>query len=871
MTGTTPPLARRPLRAYLLWLVLAVLLPGVAGAALLFVHQYQKARAQIEQKTMQTVRALVYTAESKLLQGQSIARTLSTIDALDNEDFARVHRQAREALLLAGGDMNMVLRDRHGQQIVNTALDYGAPLPLDPSPQVDKVFATGQPAISDVFIGAVRKRPTVSVDVPARVRGELRYVLSIGMGPENFDGLLTPKSVPEGAVSSLFDRNGIIFNRNLNRHRSIGQPVNPLLRKAALHASEGTIASRSREGVPLQTSFARSEVTGWGVAIGIPRETLRQELLGQLAMLAGGVAVLFAIGLCLAWLIGGRMARSVQALTGPALALGKGGTGAALPAPSEVHVREAADVAAAIGNAAALLDERSRDLAAKEAALRETHMLARFGTWHWNLGATAIEVSDSVPHIFGRALPPFAQQRGTVFTDESWQQVQRLTSELARHGGKGKLQLHALHADGHHIWLDYRCESVHGEDGRVVALRGSMQDITERVRAEEALRHADQRKNEFLAMLAHELRNPLAPITSGAQLLGQDKLDPARAKQISAIIARQARHMAGLVDDLLDVSRVTRGLVALAKERIDINAVVLDAAEQVQSLVRDKAHRLEVRPLPQPCHVSGDRKRLVQVVGNLLHNAAKFTDRGGHIEVGVGIEVGSDAAADGGRVVVEVRDNGIGMLPEELEPAFDMFVQGERTPDRSLGGLGIGLALVRSLVELHGGSVDVASAGPGQGTSFTVRLPRCAGRAAGDTVEQAAPAPAGQLKVLVVDDNVDAAQVLAMYVGARGHEVKVEHDSVQALAHAPGFAPDVCLLDIGLPEMDGYELARRLRRHPATKDAVLVAVTGYGQEQDRRNSAQAGFDHHLVKPVDLASLETILSAGPQGSRRELSA
>ena len=849
--NVTPPdssTVRRPLRAYLLWLVLATLLPGVLGAAIVFVNQYQKARAESDKNSLQMVRALVHSADNKLRQGLSIAQTLSTIDALAAGDFARVHRQAREALALAGGDMTVVLRDRHGQQLLNTARDYGAALPREPSPYLERVFASGEAAVSDVFISAVRKRPTVSVDVPVRIGGALRYVLSIGMASEDFTGILTPQSVPDGAVASLFDRQGTIIYRNINRASSVGQPVNPLLRAAAQRATEGTIDSRSREGKPLLTSFSRSPFSGWGVAIGVPVESLRAARLEQLALMSGVAAGLFAIGLCLAWLIGGRLARSVQALSGQALALGRGASPPPLP---ELHVREVADVAEAIGDAAALLSERSRQLAAKESALRETHMLARFGTWHWNLDSPAIEVSDSVPHIFGRPVPPFGEQRGTLLAEESWLQVQRLTGELVRMGGSGKLLLQAFHADGHRIWLDYRCESVHDSSGRVTALRGSMQDITERVRAEEALRQADQRKNEFLAMLAHELRNPLAPISSGAQLLGQDGLDPARTRQISAIIARQVRHMAGLVDDLLDVSRVTRGLVVLTKERIDINGVVRDAVEQVQALVRDKGHTLNVHLLPQPCFVLGDRKRLVQVVGNLLHNAAKFTDRGGRIDVTVG--AGQDA------VQLEVVDNGIGMLPAELERAFDMFVQGERTPDRSLGGLGIGLALVRSLVELHGGSVSVASSGQGMGTTFTVRLPRCAERA-GDAGEASnTSAPGGRLKVLVVDDNVDAAQVLAMVVGAAGHAVRVEHDPHTALAHAGAFAPDVCLLDIGLPGMDGYELARRLRSDPATAPAILVAVTGYGQDQDRRNSTAAGFDHHLVKPVDMAALEKILA------------
>ncbi len=849
MTSTS--IARRPLRAYLLWLVLATLLPGVVGAALLFVNEYQKGRAQVERKTLQTVRALVLNVENRLNKAQAVGQTLTILDAIKARNFARVHQQAREALSLAGGGMVMVLRDREGQQLVNTSVEWGTPLPREPSRQLDRIFDSGQPAVSPIFTAAVTRQPTVSVDMPVREGAAIPLVLSIGLQPSYFGGILTPDALPENAVATIFDADGIIFNRNLRAESSIGKRVTAPLFAGLGRSQEAVIDSRSQEGVPVLTHFARSRSTGWGVAIALPRATLRAELAEQLALLAGGVALLFAIGLCLAWLIGGRLARSVQALGAPALALGRGEQ----PKISDqFYVRETADVAAAIRDAALLLEQRSNELSAKESALRETHVLARFGTWHWRLGGDDIEVSASVPHIFGRELPPFAGQRGSVLSEASWEQVRRLTSELARDGGSGQLQLSALHADGHRIWLDYRCESVHGPDGRVVALRGTMQDVTERVRAEEALRQADQRKNEFLAMLGHELRNPLAPITSGAQLLGQPGLDPARVQHISGIIARQARHMAGLVDDLLDVSRVTRGLVVLAKERTDLNAVVTEAVEQVQALVREKRHTLDLQLLPGPAWVLGDRKRLVQVAGNLLHNAAKFTDPGGRIEVAV--------TADAGTLTLAVRDNGIGMVPAELERAFDMFVQGERTPDRSLGGLGIGLALVRSLAELHGGSVGVASAGQGMGAIFTVRLPQLDAAPAALDAAPGQARDAGGLRVLVVDDNVDAAQILAMYVSAQGHQVAVEHEPEAALALAPDFAPEVCLLDIGLPGMDGHELARRLRRLPSTRNALLVAVTGYGQEQDRLNSAQAGFDHHLVKPVDMAALEEILREAP---------
>lgn len=375
-----------------------------------------------------------------------------------------------------------------------------------------------------------------------------------------------------------------------------------------------------------------------------------------------------------------------------------------------------------------------------------------------------------------------------------------------------------------------------------------------------ALRQADRRKDEFLAMLAHELRNPLAPIVSAATMLSNFNLDPGMVQRASEIVARQAGHMTSLIDDLLDVSRVTRGKVELELRELDFKDVIADAIEQVRPLIEKHHHRLVLDLPPARAIVVGDRKRLVQVMTNLLSNAAKYTLEGGRIEV--------QLTTQDGALAVEIRDDGIGMSPELIASAFDLFAQGARGLDRSQGGLGIGLALVRSLVQLHGGGVRVESPGQGRGSTFTVTLPRCAAHGAGTpgtgadaTGIDTAPASSAQgLKVLVVDDNVDAAQVLAMYVGAAGHAVAVEHDPFAALARAAALAPDACLLDIGLPGMDGHELARRLRALPATAQALLVAVTGYGQVQDREASSRAGFDHHLVKPVDMGELERILAA-----------
>jgi PAS domain S-box-containing protein len=395
--------------------------------------------------------------------------------------------------------------------------------------------------------------------------------------------------------------------------------------------------------------------------------------------------------------------------------------------------------------------------------------------------------------------------------------------------------------------------SIRNDAGQITGAVVAQMDITDRVKAEEALRHADQKKDEFLAMLAHELRNPLAPITSAAAILSSHAVDANTVRRTSAIIARQARHMTGLIDDLLDVSRVTRGRVDLATTELDIKDVIADAIEQVRPLVEKHQHRLLVQLAPAPAIVLGDRKRLVQVMTNLLSNAAKYTPNGGAIEVL--LETDSEG------LVITVRDNGIGMTPELIADAFELFSQGKRGLDRSQGGLGIGLALVKSLLMLHGGSIDVQSEGPDRGSSFRVRLPAAA-RDASRTPGAAAPSsspPSPRLRIAVVDDNEDAAATLSMFLQAFGHEVTIAHSARQALAALPAFGPDVCLLDIGLPEMDGFELARALRSAPATRGAVLIAITGYAQERDRQEARGAGFDELFAKPVDLGALNALLT------------
>jgi signal transduction histidine kinase/ActR/RegA family two-component response regulator len=384
-------------------------------------------------------------------------------------------------------------------------------------------------------------------------------------------------------------------------------------------------------------------------------------------------------------------------------------------------------------------------------------------------------------------------------------------------------------------------------------------DVTETVRTHQALqasenelKAANRRKDEFLAMLAHELRNPLAPIATAAALLKMSTLDDARIRRTGDIISRQVAHMTELVDDLLDVSRVTRGLVTLQEETLDLGGLLAGAAEQAGSLIDAKRQHFSVQLPEEQVFVRGDRTRLIQVFSNILNNATKYTPPGGHVSLGV--------VTDAMRVQVAIEDDGVGIAPALLPHIFDLFTQGERSPDRAQGGLGLGLALVKNLLELQGGTVSAHSAGAGQGSRFTVCLPRVT--APGDR-----PAPSGEAsakpgaagtRVLVVDDNKDAAETLQLLLEAEGHEALVAHSAHDALAIARQTSPAILFLDIGLPDVDGYELARRLRALPELAHASLVAVTGYGQPKDKARAIEAGFDHHLVKPARLADVLALL-------------
>jgi PAS domain S-box-containing protein len=463
----------------------------------------------------------------------------------------------------------------------------------------------------------------------------------------------------------------------------------------------------------------------------------------------------------------------------------------------------------------------------------------------WNTGAQAIK-GYTATEIIGKHFSIFYTPEDIA---RGWPQHELA---VARVEGRFEDEGWRLRKDGTRFWANVIITTLYDNERRVRGFAKVTRDLTARRRIE-ALQESERQMNEFLAMLGHELRNPLASIVNALALMrGEPERDWRRLRDV---LERQTTHLAHIVDDLLDVSRITRGKISLKKETVDLNRVVTRALESSRPLIDSRKHDVKLRLGDGEILVEADPTRLSQIVLNLISNAVKYTPQGGRITVGVG--------RDGDRAVLRVADTGVGIHASLLPKVFDLFVQGDRSLDRTEGGLGIGLTLVKRLVEMHDGSVSAFSGGPGEGSEFVVRLPLAAASSiAAHTGKEAAPSSATRRRLLVVDDNRDFADTLAALFETMGHEVRTAYNGTDAVSAAVAFRPEAVFLDIGLPGRNGYEVARLLRSAPELARATLVAFTGYGQEQDRRRVREAGFDFHLVKPAEASDLARIIDAIP---------
>ena len=479
-----------------------------------------------------------------------------------------------------------------------------------------------------------------------------------------------------------------------------------------------------------------------------------------------------------------------------------------------------------------------------------------YGVWLCNAVGRCTYLSESFLRLVGMTMEECADFGWTkaLHPDEEEATIAAWKSCIET-GGRWDRENRFKGADGEWHSVLARGVPVRNERGEIISWAGINLDIGRLKQVEQQLRDDDRRKDEFLATLAHELRNPLAPIVNSLHIMKMPNADAEIIQRTREMMERQVHHLVRLVDDLLDVSRVMRGKTELRLEQVEMATVVNRAVEMVQPLINEKHHRLDLSIPSNSLTVNADPVRLAQVIGNLLTNAAKYTDPNGTIDVSV--------RSDRNQVELTVRDNGIGIAPDMVPYIFDLFVQADHRSTKTQGGLGVGLTLVKTLIEMHGGSVEVNSPGLGQGSEFTIRLPL----EPTDPVDhhdvrgtgiETASQPSS-LRLLVVDDNQDAAVSLARLLTLEGHEVRIAHSGTDAFEILKTFLPHLLLLDLGMPDMDGYEVASRIRKMPGLENIVIAALTGWGQVEDRRKTSEAGFDYHLMKPLDLHELETILA------------
>ncbi|WP_229427033.1 hybrid sensor histidine kinase/response regulator [Massilia atriviolacea] len=735
------------IRAYLALMVAAILIPVILFSTISLNMLLKAEREAALKGVRETARISLVSIDRELTNTQSAVRMLATSPHLARGDLAGFYEQARFADKV--GATWTALLDERGQQLINTAVPFGAPLPgPDAAQRVAQVLGAGRPQISNLIRGVVTQALLVVVDVPVTTPDGMRYVIAQGFRIDHFNDVLDQVNAPPTWLAGVYDRNGMTIAQTDGGDASGRGETRPDLREAIRSKTIGVIRNASDDKLKLYTVLERSALSGWTVAVGVPEAEIESAARHALMVSIFGLAAAVCCATLAAVFFARRLSRSIRQVARSAHALG----GSAGPDHGDVSgVAEVDEVQAAIAAAAALVNQEKQSRLAAET------------------------------------------EREILFEREH---AARTTAE-----------------------------------------------------------QQNRAKDEFLAMLGHELRNPLAAIVNATSVMAHPGMPAAASERAREIITRQSGHLTRIVDDLLDMGRVHSGKILLERRALRLDQVIEHYVGTLRASQRAARHELRVETAP--VWVDGDPTRLEQIVSNLLDNALKYTPAGGTISVSV--------KGDGEEALLCVSDSGIGIAPELMPYVFDLFVQGARPLDRAQGGLGVGLALVRQLALMHGGRVDVRSAGPGLGSSFELRLPRVAPPRSEPGVP--APAPSSRQRVLLIEDNEDGREMMAIMLEAQQYRVDTAVDGVDGLRQAAAACPDIALVDIGLPGIDGYEVARRMRADPATSKVRLVALTGYGQDSDRERALAAGFDAHLVKPVDMArlvaALESAAPAAPQ--------
>ena len=914
------PLPRRLLLLAAVAILPLALMSGIALQAL-----FEQQRRQAEQSSLDLARALATAVDTELRLTVSALQSLALTDPIGSTDvdLAAAHRFARRVLASRPEWRAILFATPDGRPLFNTALEFGTPAPPVVEPEsLAEVVRTGTPVVGSLTRGPGGNHG-IPVRVPVLFAGEVRYVLSAIVRPEVILRVVNQQRVPEDWIVSVFDSKNIRVARSREHERYLGALPAPSLLAMMDRSGRGEAVGPTStiEGTDVQTALARVRSTGWTVALGVPSTVQSSALLDSALAYGGGILLSLGIGGIAAWRVSRGIASPIARLRDAALALGRGepvrradADLIEIEAVSDALVAAAAQRRQNEAERELLLDAEREARAGAEKAQARLQQLVSAGA----LLSRSLEEQTTLAAIGSVIVPGIADICRIDLLDKDGVLQRKLTRHvdpereaamlefvrshvstpdspgsfawavatgktLLTNLGPGDVDRFAdpvfrgfvrdfplvaacvvpLVARGRTIGAMCALQAESGrrfgeEDGALVselAQRAALALDNVRLFGEsrDALREAEvanRAKDEFLAMLGHELRNPLAPIVTSLEVMARRPWSTDRERQV---IERQVAHLSRMVDDLLDVSRIASGKIELRHERVDLRDVIARALELTKPAMQER-RATEVRAAAAgPVWVSGDRVRLTQVVCNLLHNAAKFSAPEQRIVI--------ELERHGDQAELAVVDEGSGIPAELLPRVFDRFVQGEQALQRASGGLGLGLAIAKNLVELHGGEISADSAGPGHGARFALTLPVLDG----DFATAPPPLPARPVanahhaRILIVDDNDDAAQSLALILRLEGNEVCTAGDGEEALGLLDEFVPQAAVLDIGLPRMNGYELAAALRSDPRTRSAVLVALTGYGRGPDRKRALAAGFDEHLVKPVELDALLTTLN------------
>ena len=849
------------LRSRLSLIAAAGMLPLAVGAGVglgMAVHDQWRAA---EARSLEVVGLTASAIETEIQRTFAALNVTAASPLIDANNLVKQRLLLERVMEQMGDWRGLVLSTPEGRPVAWAGEAPVESLPgIADSQSLAHVVRLRTPVLGDMAQNA-RREWGIPVRVAVERAGRLRFVLTAILKPDVFYKIIKAQPFPTDWIMSVFDRRGIRVARSRDNQEMQGKPASPQL-WSFVESEKRAGISRTPEGTQVMSGVVRLE-SGWIAGIGIPTSGVWGGIRQAGILYTMGAAFSLLLGFYLASFVARRINQPISQLSASAEMIGRG----SLPPLPDTRIHELANLGRALRAAAQAREVIESD---RKAALAEADELER------RLGI-ALD-SSTVPFSI---LSPVRDDNGVV-VDFRWEYLNRAAAVDIRHEaadligqtiGRAAPQLWKIPglfesfvrvAEG-----DKPAElEVTAADGAapertlqivVTPMRGTLAvwsaDVTLRKQGELALQAADRRKDEFLAILAHELRNPLAPIQQAAMISSMPQVTEAQKRWSQDVIARQVKHMALLLEDLLDISRITRGKLELRRTRLELREAVDAGIETARPHLEDKSHRLTVELPPEPVYLDADTLRIAQVVTNLLTNAARYTDPGGEIRLRV-----EDAGR--GRVAILVEDTGMGIAPEHIETIFEMFSQGAHRAAQG-GGLGIGLALARGIAQLHGGTLTASSPGPGKGSRFTLILPTAAQLGA-PVVEPArlAKDPAPARRILVADDNRDAADTLVSLLRLAGHIVWVTYEGNGALREYEARNPDVVLLDIGMPSMSGYEVARRIRRARPKDPPLLIALTGWGQVKDKAHAAGAGFDHHLTKPVDVQALFRLLRGQP---------